>query len=146
MRHATSAASARHRQSTSTPFSRCISRVRACSAALRVVRDHDDRLAELAVQPVEQAQDLLAGRAVEVAGRLVGDDQRRVGDDRARDRDALLLAAGELVRIVVHAVGQARRASSAASHVLAPLARATARVSSSGSSTFSNAVSTGIRL
>ena len=36
--------------------------------------------------------------AVEVAGRLVGQQHGRVGDDRARDRDALLLAAGELVR------------------------------------------------
>ena len=33
--------------------------------------------------------------------------KRRVGDERARDRHALLLAAGELVRIVVHAVGEA---------------------------------------
>src|SRR6185437_16725215 len=43
---------------------------------LRVVRHHDDRLAKLGVQPLEQAQDLLGGRAIEVAGRLVGDDQR----------------------------------------------------------------------
>ena len=45
-------------------------------------------------------EDLLRRRAVEVAGRLVGDDQRRIGDQRARDRDALLLAAGQLVRVV----------------------------------------------
>ncbi len=36
-------------------------------------------------------------------GRLVGEDQRRVRDDRARDRDALLLAAGELGGLVVAA-------------------------------------------
>ena len=44
---------------------------------------------------------------VEVAGRLVGDEDGRVGDDGARDGDALLLAAGELPRVVVHAVVEA---------------------------------------
>ena len=44
---------------------------------------------------------------VEVARRLVGEQQRRVGDDRARDRDALLLPAGELPRIVLLAVAEA---------------------------------------
>ncbi len=37
-------------------------------------------------------------------GRLVADEQRRVVDERARDRDALLLAAGELVGERVHPV------------------------------------------
>ena len=55
----------------------------------------------------KQAQDLLGGGAVEVAGRLVADQQGRVGDQRAGDRDALLLAAGELVRLVLGPVGQA---------------------------------------
>ena len=68
---------------------------------LRIVRHHHDRLAELVVQPLEQAEDLLAGRAVEVAGRLVGDDQRRVGNERAGDRHPLLLAARQLVRTVI---------------------------------------------
>ncbi len=36
---------------------------------LRVVRHHDDRLADLAVEPFEQQQDLLAGDPVEVAKR-----------------------------------------------------------------------------
>jgi hypothetical protein len=35
-----------------------------------------------------------------------GDDQRRIGDDRARDRHALLLAARELVGVMVHTVGE----------------------------------------
>ena len=38
------------------------------------------------------------GSRVEVPGRLVGEEDRRVGDQRARDRHALLLAAGELRR------------------------------------------------
>ena len=47
---------------------------------------------------------------VEVAGRLVGQQQRRVVDERARDRDALLLAAGELVGEVVQLRGEAGEA------------------------------------
>src|SRR6266481_490290 len=35
---------------------------------LRVVRHHEDRLVELAVQAVEQAEDFLSRRAVEIAG------------------------------------------------------------------------------
>ena len=54
-----------------------------------------------AVDPVEQLHDPDRGLGVEVPGRLVGQEQRRVVDERARDRDALLLAAGELVGIVV---------------------------------------------
>ena len=89
-------------------------------------------------------EDVLGALRVEVAGGLVGDDEIGVGDDGARDRDALLLAAGELLRAVMRAIGRptARSATSARS-------RRSARrsdVSSSGSSTFSTAVSTGIRL
>jgi hypothetical protein len=56
---------------------------------------------------LEQRHDLEAGARVEVAGRLVGEDQARLGHERARDRDALLLAARELVRRVVEAPGEA---------------------------------------
>ena len=40
-----------------------------------------------------------AGAVVEVAGRLVGDEDERVVHERARERHALLLAAGELLGI-----------------------------------------------
>ena len=92
--------------SISEPFSRWSVRV-ARSGGVRVVRDHDDRLAVLAIERLQQLEDLVAGLAIEVAGRLVAEQQRRVGDDRARDADALLLAAGELARVVLRAVGQA---------------------------------------
>ena len=44
-----------------------------------------------------------AGLAVEIAGRLVGEQHCGSRRDGARERDALLLAAGELSRIVIDA-------------------------------------------
>ena len=67
---------------------------------LAVVGDDEHRGAG-AVDPVEQLHDPDRGHRVEVAGRLVGEQQRRVVDEGAGDRDALLLAAGELVGVVV---------------------------------------------
>src|SRR5437867_889605 len=73
---------------------------------VRIVGHHDDGLLELPVEPVEQLEDLLGRLAVEVAGGLVGEQHRGVAHDRARDRHALLLAARELARVVVHAIGE----------------------------------------
>src|SRR5687767_11192760 len=73
---------------------------------VRLVRDHDDGLAEL-VESLQDREDLRARVRVEVPGRLVGEDHRRVVQERARDGDALLLSAGELARAVLHAVGEA---------------------------------------
>ena len=110
----------------------------------RVVGDHHDRLLELAVELLEQVEDLLGAVAVEVAGRLVGDEQVRVGHDRPGDRHALLLAAGELPGIVVLASFQADDPQAVIT--FSRRWRFESLVSSSGSSTFSNAVRTGIRL
>ena len=57
---------------------------------------------------VQQLEDLHAGTEVELAGRLVGEQDRVPGRERAGDRDALLLAAGELVREVVGRGSRAR--------------------------------------
>ena len=72
----------------------------------RVVRD-DDQCHAARVQGLEQVHDIVAGGAIEVARRLVGEDQRRLHDGGARDRHPLALAAGELVRPVPGAVGDA---------------------------------------
>jgi hypothetical protein len=65
-------------QSTSTPFSRWTEAMRLLGR-LRVVRHHDDRLAELAVEPLEQAEDL--------PGRWCDRDRRSAHRRRsARDR------------------------------------------------------------
>ena len=50
-----------------------------------------------AVDPVEQLHDAHRGGGVEVAGRLVGDQDHRPVDEGPGHRDALLLAARELV-------------------------------------------------
>ena len=57
----------------------------------------------LAWSCVEERHDLEAGFGVEVAGGLVGQDDGGAVDQRAGDGDALALAAGELVGLVVHA-------------------------------------------
>ena len=67
---------------------------------VRVVRDHHDCLAVIAVQRLQQVEDFVARLAVQVAGRLVAQQQRRVGDDGPGDADPLFLSARELPRIV----------------------------------------------
>ena len=63
----------------------------------RVVRDHADRRAAR-VQFLQQIHDGFAVARIEVAGRFVGQEDGRFAGERARDRDALLLTAGELAR------------------------------------------------
>ena len=60
----------------------------------RIVRHQYQRGAALLVAGEQELDDLTAGRLVEIAGRLVGDENRRMWRERARQRDALLLAAG----------------------------------------------------
>ena len=75
---------------------------------VRFVRHHDDGDAAV-VQLLENSHDFDAGAAVEISGRLVGQQHFRIVDQGARDRDALLLAAGKLTRMMIFAAGQADR-------------------------------------
>ena len=106
----------------------------------RVVGDDDGGRAELRLTRAMHFEHHLAGDVVERAGRLVA--QQHVGPlgDGAGDGDALLLAAGQLRREVVEAVGRARRASSASSGAIGSSAISVT------SATFSRAVRLGIRL
>ena len=79
---------------------------RAVLGDVVLVRDQEHGDAALEVEPLEDAHHLDAGPRVEVAGRLVGEENRRVRDQRARDGDALLLAAGELIRMVIGAIAE----------------------------------------
>ena len=76
---------------------------------------------------------------VEVAGRLVGQQDRGVVDQRARDRDALLLAARELARVVVPR-GRRARARAAPRRARSALSCGRRPRRSSGSTTFSSAL------
>ena len=91
------------------PSRSSITRRRILSTISLVVGGHDDGRAG-AVDPVDQLHDPDRGLGVEVAGGLVGQQQRRVVHERARDRDALLLAAGQLGRVVVELGGEADQA------------------------------------
>ena len=97
---------------------------RSMRAARReIVGDRHHGLAVLVDQFAQHLEHLLAGLGIERAGRLVGEDDRRLVGERARHRDALALAAGQLVRPLVHVIGEAERAEQivrARAHGLAP--------------------------
>src|SRR5579883_2820113 len=81
----------------------------AARGEIRVMRDKDERRAALGAQLEEKVDDRLAGRLVEIAGRLVGDENRRPRRQGSGERDALLLAARKLRRIMREAAGKADR-------------------------------------
>src|SRR2546427_7849629 len=62
--------------------------------------------ASLAPHVIEQLENLLPVARVEIARWLVGEQQARAGDEPARDRSPLHLAARELVRMRIGALGQ----------------------------------------
>ena len=68
----------------------------------QIVRDEKISEPQFALQIHHQIEHLRLDRDVERGHRLVADDQLRLQRERARDTDALALAAGELVRIIVH--------------------------------------------
>ena len=73
---------------------------RVLPGKLRVVRDHDDEavLCDL----LQKVHDLHARVTVESSRRFIREHDVRVIDEGARDRDALHLSAGHLVRLLVH--------------------------------------------
>ena len=68
---------------------------------------HDDDGVAVGVEVAEEIEDFAAGLRIEVARRFVGEEERRFVHERAGDGDALALAAGEFVGLVVHAVAEA---------------------------------------
>ena len=90
-------------------------------------------------------QHVVGGVAVQVAGRLVGEQQGGLGDQRPGHRDALLLAAGELVGLVLGAVGEADRVQRRQGPRGGARAASTPAYAS-GSSTLASALVRGIRL
>ena len=78
-------------------------------AALEPVLGEDDGGPLFLVEAAQQPDQLVAGDGVELRGRLVEQDERRAAGERRAERDALQLAAGELVRGAVEQVGDAER-------------------------------------
>ena len=75
-----------------------------------VVRNQDDRHAKAEPQVVDELKDLLLDGYVERRGRLVCDQQLRLAGQRHRDHHALTHAAGELVRVLLDPLPDARDA------------------------------------
>jgi hypothetical protein len=89
----------------------------------------------------KQIGDFLPGGRIQIAGGFVREQHGRVRHEGARDGHSLLLAAGQLFRVV----GRARRQAHLGQR-LRPPCRASRRLpNSSGSMTFSTAVSEGMR-
>src|SRR5262249_17111489 len=63
-----------------------------------IVTDEEEREAELALQILQQVDDLRLDRNIERRDCLIAHDQVGLGGERARYGDALALSAGELVR------------------------------------------------
>ena len=105
-----------------------------------VVGHQHQRHAALGMLGEQEIDDLLAGGLVEIAGRFVRHQDSRIGRQRAGQRDALLLAAGQLRGIMMQPIAEADgRSSSRARRGIGMPA------SSSGTATFSSAVMVGIR-
>ena len=77
--------------------------MRAISRLCVTINTDVVRLVRLLVQ---QLENLDAGAEVQLARGLVGQQDRIAGGDGARDRDALLLAPGQLVREVLEAIAE----------------------------------------
>ncbi len=65
----------------------------------QAVRNQQVRECEIALQILQQFQNLRANGNVERGNRLIRDDQARTEHQRARNADTLALAAGKFVRI-----------------------------------------------
>ena len=66
------------------------------------MRDDEQRAVLFDREVAEEVENLLAHLRVEVRGRLVGEKDRRASRKGARDRDTLLLPAGQIARQEVH--------------------------------------------
>src|SRR3954469_23142178 len=72
-----------------------------------VVGHHDERRAVFAVHGEEKLNDIRARLGIQAAGRLVGKEEPRAHDERARQGYALLLAARQVLRIMIQALAEA---------------------------------------
>src|SRR6266850_4015696 len=71
-----------------------IHRSRGAGRSVRIVCDHENGLAMLPVESLQQIEYFVAGLAIQITSWLVTEQQCRVGHNRASDPDPLLFAAG----------------------------------------------------
>jgi hypothetical protein len=76
----------------------------ATRGQLAVMRDQYQRRAVLALAAKQKLDDFTPGCLIEIAGRFVSDEDRWVGRERPRERDPLLLATGQLRRVMVEPI------------------------------------------
>ena len=76
---------------------------------LRVVGDHQDGLAEAAIQIAQKCQDRKRVRRIEVARGFIGEEDSRPCGERSGDGYPLLLAARHFAGFVVQAAGDAKQ-------------------------------------
>src|SRR5262249_33508044 len=72
-----------------------------------IMSDYDKGRAAISFQGEDEVDNAGSGRLVEIPGWFIGDENRRARCHRARDCDALLLAAGQLRRIMRKPILQA---------------------------------------
>ena len=108
----------------------------------RVVRDDDERGADLAVDLDEEFDDDPGTRGIQRAGGLVGEHDPWPVDDGTRDRDSLALPAGELVRQPPSEPGDPEPGEEGRQvrRVVAGICRRSGRQIASWSATFSSTV------
>ena len=78
---------------------------RASLRDVRLMSDNDDCVAGF-VKAFEELHNIVAGVAIKISRRLVGQQDGGIGYEGARHRHALALAAGQLIRFVIHPVAQ----------------------------------------
>jgi len=76
---------------------------------VRIVRHHDDGPALFSIQRLQQAQDFIAGFAIQIAGRFVAEQDGWISHNGAGDADALLFAPGQRARKMFGAMRQAKQ-------------------------------------
>ncbi len=74
----------------------------AILGGFRVVRNHYNRLTQSLIEFAEHIENDFRVFRIEIPCRLIRQNYRRIVDNRPRQRDSLLLAAGQFERLVIH--------------------------------------------
>jgi len=73
---------------------------------MQAVRHHQEAAAGARHEVSRQRQNVIRGRFIEIACRLIREQQQRLDRERAADRDPLLLATGQLLRVALQKIAE----------------------------------------